>query len=197
MIGIHPSHVGEDWQAGVQRVEQELASDRKYYGIGETGIDLYWDTTTLPYQQESLRRHAAIARETGLPLILHARNAFDEVFEIVEEYQNGHLKGIFHCFTENEAAARKVQGVGFHIGLGGVLTFKNGGLKPEIAPLDHDFVVVETDAPYLAPHPKRGKRNETAYIQYVAEHLAEAWGIGTDEVAEITTANARRLFDIE
>ncbi len=196
MIGIHPSHVEKDYQRGTRRVEEELASGRRYYGIGETGIDLYWDKSTLPEQQASLRTHAAIAREANLPLILHAREAFDEVYEIVSEYQDGRLKGIFHCFTESTAHARKVQDVGFHIGLGGVLTFKNAGLKDEIAPLDHDFVVLETDAPYLAPHPNRGKRNETSYIQYVAEHLAEAWGLSYDEVAEITNANARQLFGV-
>jgi len=193
MLGLHPTHVPEAYQQVLDGLDRAF-EQRTYWGVGETGIDLHWDTTTLQRQQESLAWHCEQAKARDLPLILHARNAFWEVADVVAAHQDGSLRGIFHCFTEGEVEAKRALDLGFHLGIGGVLTFKKSGLADVLSGVNRSRVVLETDAPYLAPMPYRGKRNETAYLAYIADRLAEAWQTDRDTVAATTTQNARTLF---
>jgi TatD DNase family protein len=194
MMGLHPCHVQADYGPQLRQIEQELAH-HSYHGVGETGLDLYWEQGLLEAQKASLRRHAEWARSLAKPLILHSRGAFHETADVVEEYQDGRLCGIFHCFTEDETAARRAIDLGFLLGLGGVLTFKKTqALRDTVARLPREAIVLETDSPYIAPQARRGRRNEASYTYYVAETLAEVWGTDLPTVAEITNANARRLF---
>lgn len=195
MLGIHPCHVTPNYQNDLETLAP-LYHEHRFYGVGETGLDLYWDEDSLPRQQEALRWHAEKAKELQLPLILHAREAFSETADIVAAAQDGSLRGIFHCFTENLEAARRALDLGFHLGIGGVVTYKKTDLRETLQYVPRDRVVLETDSPYLAPVPRRGKRNETAYIQYVADTVAEAWGETPAAVARHTTANALKLFGL-
>ena len=195
LMGLHPTSVGEDYKEELAIVEYWF-DKRKFYGVGETGIDLYWDKTYLRQQQEAFRFQLKIAKAKNLPVIIHLRNSFSEVYKIVEEEQDGSLKGIFHCFSGNAEEARRVTNLGFMLGIGGVVTFKQNTMANVVKSTDISNIVLETDAPYLAPVPKRGKRNESSYLIYIAQKVAEIYGITTDEVAKITTANARKLFDI-
>ena len=195
LMGLHPTSVGEDYKEELEIVEYWF-DKQKFYGVGEIGIDLYWDKTYLKQQQEVFRFQLKIAKARNLPVVIHLRNSFDEVFKIVEEEQDGSLKGIFHCFSGNTEEARRVTDIGFLLGIGGVVTFKNNTLAGVVKETGIEHLVLETDAPYLAPVPKRGKRNESSYLVYIAQKVAEIYGITTDEVAKITTANARKLFGI-
>lgn len=194
MMGLHPSSVqAESLEAELQLCEDELAAGG-YIAVGETGIDLYWDKSTLELQQQSLARHIAWAKQYNLPIVLHSRSAFNETMEIIEAAQDGSLRGVFHCFTDGPEQATRVAAVGFYMGIGGVLTFKNSGLAETLSQVDLKHLVLETDAPYLAPVPYRGKRNESAYVYEVAQFLAEVKGMSYEVVAEATTANAKALF---
>ena len=196
MIGLHPTSVKENYRNELKHVE-EMLSKEKYYGIGETGIDLYWDKTFLKEQIEAFRFQIDLAKKTGLPLIIHARESFDELFSVIDEMNDEHLKGIFHSFTGNKVHTEKILSYkGFKIGIGGIVTFKNAKLPEVLNNVGLEHLVLETDAPYLAPTPKRGKRNESAYIPYIAEKLAEIYKINIQTVADITTENARKLFNI-
>lgn len=194
MMGLHPCSVGSDPSAELARVEELLATGR-YHAVGEIGIDLYWDKTYLAQQEEAFRQQVRWAKDLGLPVAIHCRESFNEVFRIVEEENSDRLTGVFHCFTGNVDQARAIVDLGgFMLGIGGVITYPKSGLAAVMAEVGATHCVLETDAPYLAPVPFRGKRNESSYIPYVAEALAAATGLSIDVVARITTANALKLF---
>lgn len=196
MMGLHPSHVKEDYQEQLALVFAELENpEMKYFAVGEIGIDLYWDKTFLEEQQKAFAIQIEKAKEMALPIVIHCRDAFDEVFEILEAYHDEKLFGIFHCFTGNLEQAERAIGLHMKLGIGGVVTFKNGGLDKVVEQLELTHLVLETDAPYLAPAPFRGKRNEPSYLKYVAEKIAELKNVSLQEVDAITTANAREVFD--
>ncbi len=195
LMGLHPTSVGEDYKQELEAVEYWF-DKRKFYGIGEIGIDLYWDQTYIKEQKEVFRHQLKLAKSNKLPVVIHLRNSFKEVYKIVEEEQDGNLTGIFHCFSGKEEEAKKIVNLGFLLGIGGVVTFTNSDLDKVIEKIDIKNLVLETDAPYLAPVPKRGRRNESSYLVYVAQKVAEIYNIPVAEVAEITTANARNLFGI-
>ena len=195
MMGLHPTSVKENYEEELSHVEEELAK-RKFYAIGEIGIDLYWDQSTLEIQQDAFRRQIKLAKKYKLPIVIHCRNAFDEIFEILEEEKGDDLFGIFHCFTGTLAQAKQALQYNMKLGIGGVVTFKNGKIDKFLNEIDLKHIVIETDAPYLAPKPFRGKRNESAYVVKVAEKLAEVYDTSVEEIAEITTENALEIFQI-
>jgi TatD DNase family protein len=174
-----------------------MLGTRKFWGIGETGIDLYWNDTNLGQQLEAFRLQITMAKEFQLPLIIHARNSFREIFEVMDKENDDSLRGVFHAFTGNAMQADRIVDYGFKIGIGGIVTFKNSGLDKIAKDISLEHIVLETDAPYLAPVPKRGKRNEPAYLIYTAERMAEIHGQPLDIIAEITSRNAAALFNIE
>lgn len=194
MMGLHPCSVGEDPSKDLAEVERLLATG-KYWAVGEIGIDLYWDKTWLKQQQEAFRMQVRWARQLALPVAIHCRESFDEVIAIVEEENDASLRGVFHCFTGTPAQGRRVMALGgFFLGIGGVITYPKSGLAQTMAEVGIDRCVLETDAPYLAPVPHRGKRNESAYVPLIAQALATATSTPLAEVARITTANAIELF---
>ncbi|MFP4469770.1 MAG: TatD family hydrolase [Bacteroidales bacterium] len=195
MMGLHPTDVKENYTAELEKVEQ-LLSRHKFYAIGETGIDLYWDKTFIEEQKYSLRHQIALAKQHQLPVVLHVRESFDEIFEVIEDTIDENLTGVFHCFTGTAEQARRIIGWGFRLGIGGVLTFKNSGLDMVVKDIPMEHLLLETDSPFLAPKPFRGKRNESAYITYIAGKLATVKNMPVEEVADITTRNAVKLFGI-
>lgn len=195
MMGLHPCDVKAGYQQELHLIEQAISTN-KIFGIGEIGIDLHWDKTTLPLQQEAFRIQTGWAKAAGLPVSIHCRNAFEELFNLLEEVQDGRLTGVLHCFTGNADQAQRAIGLGLHLGIGGVLTYKNAGVDTVVADLDLRHVVLETDAPYLTPVPHRGKKNESSYLPYIAQKIADLHGITIDAVADITTENAKRIFAI-
>lgn len=195
MMGLHPCDVQTDYRAELDLIERTL-HENKIYGIGEIGIDLHWDKTTLPLQQQAFRIQTGWAKDLGLPVSIHCRNAFDELFELLNEVQDGRLTGVLHCFTGTAEQAQLAIDLGLQLGIGGVVTYKNAGLDTVVAELDLHHLVLETDAPYLAPVPHRGKKNESSYLVYIAQKIADLHGITVDAVAAITTENAKRVFGI-
>lgn len=195
MTGLHPVSVGKDYEKELAHVRNEL-ENREFYAIGEIGIDLHWDRSTLKEQQDAFRRQIQWAKQYKLPIVIHCRDAFDEVFKILEEEKGGDLFGIFHCFTGTLEQAEHAISLGLHLGIGGILTFKNGKIDKFMDKISLTHIVLETDAPYLAPTPYRGKRNESSYMIKVAEKLASIHEMGCDEIARITTQNAKRIFKI-
>ncbi|WP_340111215.1 TatD family hydrolase [Maribellus mangrovi] len=195
LMGLHPTSVDEDYEEELLAVEYWLEK-RKFYGIGEIGIDLYWERKFKNEQINAFRHQLKLAKSKNLPVVIHVRNSFDETYKVVKEEQDGSLRGIFHCFTGSKKEAKKVVELGMFLGVGGVLTFKNSNLSDVLKKVDIKNLVLETDSPYLSPEPKRGKRNESAYLTYVAQKVADIYGLPLDEVAEITTANARKIFEI-
>lgn len=195
MMGLHPCYVKADWREVLAKMEQEFA-DGKYYGVGETGLDYHWDKTFVAEQKDSLRMQIEWAKDMDLPLILHCRESMDDVIELVKEGQDGRLKGIFHCFTGTTEQADQVKDLGFLMGIGGVVTFKNGGLAEILPHIDLKDLVLETDSPYLPPVPYRGKRNESSYIPIIARKLAEIKDVTLAEVDRVTSANAFGLFGV-
>lgn len=193
MIGLHPCSVKEDYQKELDEIEK-LLKQRKFAGIGETGLDFYWDTTYTKEQYLALEQQIEWALQYKLPLILHTRNATRQTIDVIKKHYQRGLTGIFHCFGGTADEAQQVIDCGFFLGIGGVLTYKNSGLAEVIKDIDMDHIVLETDAPYLAPVPYRGKRNESSYLPEVAKKLAEIKGISIGEVDEITTANAKKIF---
>lgn len=193
MMGLHPTSVKEDWEGQLGVIEARLEVGG-YAAVGEIGIDLYWDKTFREQQEEAFRRQIGLAKKHGLPIVIHSRNSFDEIFRIMDDVYEPGLTGVFHCFTGGRRHAAKILDWGFKLGIGGVLTFKNAGLDNVIAGIGLEHIVLETDSPYLSPVPFRGKRNESAYIRYVAERLAEIKGVSLEEVAEVTTANTLGIF---
>jgi TatD DNase family protein len=195
MMGLHPSDVKENYLEELAVVEDYLKKG-KFCAVGEIGMDLYWDKTFVEEQKISLRKQIDLAKEHDLPIVLHSRDSFNEIFEIIDDTIDERLTGVFHCFTGTNAQAKRIIDWGFKLGIGGVLTFKNSGLDTAIADISLDHLVLETDSPFLAPKPFRGKRNESAYIYYVAEKLAEIKGVSIEEVADRTTRNAIDLFKL-
>jgi TatD DNase family protein len=194
MMGLHPCSVGADVDAQLQTVEEWLGK-RRFTAIGEIGIDLYWDKTFFKQQQDAFRKQITWAKKYALPYVIHSRNAFDETMEIVSEFKNEHIKAIFHCFSGNVQQAEQVIAAGdFKLGIGGVVTFKNSGLDKVVEAIDLKYLVLETDAPYLAPLPHRGKRNEPDYLVLVAKKIAELKNISLEEVAAVTTENSKLVF---
>jgi TatD DNase family protein len=195
LMGLHPTSVDEDYKQELEAVEYWFEK-HKFYGVGEIGIDLYWSQALLKQQEDAFRVQIKLAKNRNLPIVIHVRNSFKEIYKIVKEEQDGRLKGIFHCFSGNAEEARKIIDLGFLLGIGGVVTFKNSTLNEVIPNFDLSNMVLETDSPYLAPVPKRGRRNESAYLVYVAQKVAEIYNVPVEKVAEITTLNARNLFGI-
>lgn len=193
MMGLHPTSVKENYQEELEKVESWL-SKRKFYAIGEIGLDLYWDKTHILEQEEAFRYQIKLAKKHNLPIVVHARESFNEIFKILDEVNDDNLTGVFHAFTGNKEQAQRIIDWGFKIGIGGIVTFKNSGLDKLIYNIDINHVVLETDSPYLAPVPKRGKRNESAFILYIAQKIAGIKNISLKEVADVTTFNARQLF---
>lgn len=195
MMGLHPTSVKENYEEELAIVKGWL-DKHKFYAVGEIGIDLYWDKTFFAQQQQAFKTQIKWAHELSLPIVIHSRNSFDEIIEVLESTQEYKPHGIFHCFPGNRDQAEKAISLGFKLGIGGVLTYKNSGLDKAIVDIDLKHIVLETDAPYLTPIPHRGKRNESGYITLVAQKLAEIKNISVEEVAEITTRNAEEVFDI-
>lgn len=195
LMGLHPTSVSSDYSEELQAVEYWLEK-RNFYGIGEIGIDLYWDRSHLKEQQDAFRHQLKLAKSSQLPVVIHLRESFQEVYDIVNEEQDGNLRGIFHCFSGDESEAQKIIDLGFLLGIGGVITFKNSNLGDTIKQVGLENMVLETDSPYLSPVPKRGRRNESAYLVYVAQKVAEIYNLPVEKVVEKTTGNARELFRI-
>jgi TatD DNase family protein len=196
MMGLHPGSVKEDWEQQLEIIHKWLFSE-KYIAVGEIGMDLYWDKTFQKEQEEAFRRQINWAKELHLPIVIHARDAFDEIFNVVDELHDDSLTGVFHCFTGSLEQAMKIKDYGtFKIGLGGVLTFKKSGLDEVVKDIPMELLVLETDSPYLAPSPHRGKRNESSYLTLIADKLSEVKQIRLEEIVEITSRNARELFNL-
>lgn len=193
MMGLHPCSVKENYAEELHWVEQWQQS-RKFAAFGEIGLDFYWDQTFKKEQTIAFHQQIEWALNDDRPIVVHSRNAIDECIDIVKEHQSGKLKGIFHCFSGTYEQAIKIIDAGFYLGIGGVITYKNSGLAEVISRISLDHVVLETDAPYLAPVPYRGKRNESSYLQYVAGKLASIKNTGVEEVGRITTRNAQNIF---
>ncbi len=195
MMGLHPTHVKENFKEELAHVKKWL-DKRNFYAVGEIGIDLYWDKTLLKQQQEAFKTQINWAKEKNLPIVIHCRDAFDEVFEVLEEMKDAKLFGIFHCFTGNLEQAKKAISYNMKLGIGGVVTFKNGKIDQFLNEIPLKNIVLETDAPYLAPAPYRGKRNESSYLLKVAEKLATIYNISVEELAKITTQNSKDVFGV-
>ena len=195
MIGLHPTELGDDYEAVLDRMYDILKSDARFVAIGEVGLDFYWDDTRKREQEEVFRKQIEWALETGLPLAIHSRSAFDELYAVMDDYRGRGLSGVFHCFSGSEEEALKLLSFdGFYLGIGGVVTYKKSTLPDVLKCVPLERVVLETDSPYLTPVPKRGKRNESAYVPYIADFLAALYGCSVEQVAAVTTANARKLF---
>ncbi|OAB80646.1 TatD family hydrolase [Cochleicola gelatinilyticus] len=195
MMGLHPTSVKEDYESELAHVEAEFKS-RTFYAVGEIGVDLYWDKSTLKIQQDAFRRQIQLAKKYKLPIVIHCRDAFDEVFEVLELEKGEDLFGIFHCFTGTLEQAKQAISYNMKLGIGGVVTFKNGKIDTFLAQIDLKHIVLETDAPYLAPVPFRGKRNESSYLSLVAKKIADIYSVSEREVARITTENSKEIFGI-
>ncbi|WP_338375824.1 TatD family hydrolase [uncultured Flavobacterium sp.] len=195
MMGLHPCYVKENYLEELAHVETELEK-RKFYAIGEIGIDLFWDKTTLDIQKHAFKYQIQLAKKYNLGINIHCRDAFDEVFEVLESEKDDNLYGIFHCFTGNLEQAQLAISLGMKLGIGGVATFKNGKIDQFLNQIDLKHIVLETDSPYLAPVPYRGKRNESSYALLVAQKLAEIYNVSVEEIANITTENSKAIFGI-
>ncbi|WP_339735617.1 TatD family hydrolase [uncultured Sunxiuqinia sp.] len=195
LMGLHPTSVGEDYQEELELVEFWLKK-RKFYGIGEIGIDLYWERAFLEQQIIAFRHQLQLAKKYQLPVVLHVRDSFEEVFEVVQEEIEPGLTGVFHSFTGSVEQAARITDLGFKIGIGGIVTFKNSGLDEVVRQIDPKHLILETDAPYLTPTPFRGKRNESSYLIHIARKIAELHDLSVHEVARITSVNAVNLFGI-
>jgi TatD DNase family protein len=197
MMGLHPGSVGANWERDLETIRENLFS-RSYCAVGEIGMDLYWDKTFIEAQKKAFRMQVEWAKELKLPVVIHAREAFDEIFTILDEVNDASLFGVFHCFTGTIEQANHIMEYGnFKMGIGGVLTYKNAKLDEVVRKIPLEYLVLETDSPYLSPVPYRGKRNESAYVLHIAEKLADAQGISLKEVEVITTLNAKHLFDLD
>ena len=195
LMGLHPTSVNEDFQEELLLVEYWLKK-RRFYGIGEIGIDLYWETAFLDEQIKAFRHQLYLAKKYKLPVVIHVRDSFRETYQVLKEENSDELTGIFHSFAGSLEEANQIIDLGFKLGIGGIVTFKNGGLDKVLKNIDPSHLVLETDAPYLTPAPNRGKRNESAYLIYVARKIAEIQDTTVGEIAKITTENANRLFGI-
>jgi TatD DNase family protein len=195
MLGIHPTSVKENYEDEVKLLESSIEYE-KAFAIGECGIDLYWDKTFEAQQEIVFRHQADLSLKYGLPLVIHSRKSLNELIRVLKDYKNSPLTGVFHCFPGNASEALLLVSMGFYIGIGGVLTFKNSGLQEVVQQLPLEHIVLETDGPYLAPAPHRGKRNEPSYIPLIAEKIAELKNIPIADIADVTTQNVRKLFNV-
>lgn len=193
MAGLHPTHVKENYEEELAHVAAQFKA-RDFYAVGEIGIDLYWDKSTLAIQQDAFKRQVQLAKQYKKPIVIHCREAFDEVFEVLESEKGDGLFGIFHCFTGTKEQALQAISYNMKLGIGGVATFKNGKIDQFLAEIPLEHIVLETDAPYLSPVPYRGKRNESSYLVLVAEKLASIYQRPLDEIAQITSTNANEVF---
>ena len=193
MSGLHPTDVKEDFKAELDFVVNSLKK-YDYVAIGEIGIDLYWDKNYLTQQQEAFKFQIRLAIKHDLPIVIQCREAFNEIFEILDKENCDKFRGVFHCFTGTFEEAKRAINLGFTLGIGGVVTFKNGGIDKFLHKIDLKNIVLETDSPYLAPVPFRGKRNESSFIIYILEKLSEIYGISKEKIAEITSKNAEKVF---
>ncbi|WP_312364807.1 TatD family hydrolase [Sphingobacterium sp.] len=195
MLGLHPCDVKENYVEELEIIRKSLET-YKVYAIGEIGLDLYWDKSTLEIQKKAFKTQVQWAKELNLPIDIHCREAFTELFELLEELHDDKLFGILHCFTGSLEQANRAIELGFALGIGGVVTFKKAGLDQVVKEIDLKHIVLETDAPYLAPVPFRGKENESSYLTYIAQKVADLHQISIEKVAEITTENSKRIFGI-
>ena len=195
MMGLHPTSVKENYEDELAYVEKQFEK-RSFYAVGEIGVDLYWDTSTLAIQQDAFKRQIQLAKKHKLPIVIHCRDAFDEVFEVLESEKDDDLYGIFHCFTGTKEQAEKALSYNMKLGIGGVVTFKNGKIDQFLSEIDLKHIVLETDSPYLSPTPYRGKRNESSYLKLICKKVAELYGISEEEVAKVTTQNSKEIFSI-
>lgn len=196
MMGLHPTSVKKDTFAKeLEHVKSQLEK-RKFYAVGEIGIDLYWDKSTLDIQQEAFHQQIEWAKQYNLPIVIHCRDAFNEVFEVLDQHKGENLYGIFHCFTGTLEQAKRAISMGMKLGIGGVVTFKNGKIDQFLNEINLKHIVLETDSPYLTPKPFRGKRNESSYLTYIAEKLADIHSISVENLAKITTENSKQVFGV-
>ena len=194
MSGLHPTHVKEDYKNELKHVEQNLKNG-SFCAVGEIGIDLYWDKTNLSKQQEVFNQQIIWAKEYDLPIVIHCRDAFDEVFDVLENHKSDKLRGIFHCFTGDLDQAQRAIGFNMKLGIGGVVTFKNGKIDKFIKEIPIESIVLETDSPYLAPVPYRGKRNESNYLPIIAKKVAECYDLPIEFIANKTSESAKLIFN--
>jgi len=195
MSGLHPVSVKDNYKEELNLVLKSLET-HNYVGIGEIGIDLYWDKTFLKQQQEAFEFQIRLAISNNLPIVIHCRDGFDEIFEILDAEKCSKMRGIFHCFTGTLEQANRAINLGFNLGIGGVVTFKNGGIDKFLNKIDMKNIVLETDAPYLSPVPHRGKRNESFYVTYILKKISELYALNEQEIAKITSKNALEIFNI-
>ncbi|MDC3079118.1 TatD family hydrolase [Flavobacteriaceae bacterium] len=195
MMGLHPTHVGLNFEQELAHVKEQL-ENHSFVAVGEIGMDLYWDKTYQSQQQEAFARQIDWALDKNLPIVIHCRNAFAPIFEVLDRANDSRLRGVFHCFTGTKDDAQLALDLGFYLGIGGVVTFKNGKIDRFLADLPLEKIVLETDSPYLAPTPYRGKRNESAYLPIIANKMADVFNTTPTEVARITSKNAKELFDL-
>jgi len=195
MIGLHPTSVKGDYLSQLEAIEK-LPDNNLFVAVGETGIDMYWDKTFIEEQIDSFRRHVELSIKLDLPLIIHSRESFNEIFAVLENFNYKKLKGVFHAFTGNVSLAEKAISMGFKLGIGGIVTFKNSGLDKVVKEIGPEHLVLETDSPYLAPVPHRGKRNESAYICIINRKLSEIFDMPVDEIASITYRNSMEIFKL-
>lgn len=200
MMGLHPTSVGDNVDDELEIVRQWLfekldnTPHGKFFAVGEIGLDYYWDTSFKDQQQMAFRKQIGWAKELGLPIVVHCRDAMDDILDILEELNDDTLNGILHCFTGTLEQAQRALAIGFYLGIGGVVTFKNGGVAEVVQQLSIENIVLETDSPYLAPTPNRGKRNESSYLTLVADKVAECLRMTVEQVAVATTDNSQKIF---
>jgi TatD DNase family protein len=195
MMGLHPTSVKENFVEELAHVEEQFKI-RNFYAVGEIGIDLYWDKSTLQIQKTAFKRQIQLAKKYKLPIVIHCRDAFDEIFEVLETEKSDDLFGIFHCFTGTLEQAEKAISYNMKLGIGGVATFKNGKIDTFLNEIPLKHIVLETDSPYLAPAPFRGKRNESSYLSLICKKVSEIYGIPEEEMARVTTQNSKNVFGI-
>ncbi|WP_339695593.1 TatD family hydrolase [uncultured Marixanthomonas sp.] len=193
MMGLHPTSVKENYEEELAHIEKQFKK-RSFYAVGEIGIDLYWDTSTLAIQQDAFKRQLQMAKKHKLPIVIHCRDAFDEVFEVLESEKGDDLFGIFHCFTGTKEQAEQALSYNMKLGIGGVVTFKNGKIDQFLNQIDLKHIVLETDSPYLSPTPYRGKRNESSYLELICKKVAQLYNVTEEEIAKITTQNSKEIF---
>jgi TatD DNase family protein len=195
MSGLHPTSVKEDYLSQLDSLEK-LFRENKFIAIGEIGIDLYWDKTFIKEQIISFRRQIGFALQNKLPVVIHSRDAFPEVFSVLDEFNGQNLSGVFHAFTGDINDAEKAVNMGFKLGIGGIVTFRNSGLDKVVSAIGPENIILETDSPYLAPVPHRGKRNESSYICIINKKMAEIFNISEEKMAEIAYSNSVELFNL-
>ncbi|MNE39116.1 putative deoxyribonuclease YcfH [compost metagenome] len=195
MMGLHPCSVKDNYEKELTVIKQAIDAN-KIYAIGEIGIDLYWDKTHLEEQKKAFKTQIGWAKELNLPIVIHCRDAYNEIIEVLEEEKDEKLRGIFHCFGGSVEQAQKVINLNFYLGIGGVVTYKNSGLDKTVAAINPEHIVLETDAPYLTPVPYRGKPNETSYLVHIAQKVADLYQMDIVKLAKITTENSVKIFGV-